>query len=217
MIFHFNTLAPWSPLIYVVLVLVFGAVVKPPIRFLAEQGTITLWDGRISRLFIAGYALGALLLLLAPTPLSLFERVSAVLFLGFMLQLSVLDATAGWLPIEYTSVTAASGLLVMWQRDEQHLWAMAGIGTLFAIVRFYCNYRAKREALGLGDVWLAVALAAWCGWSGTVQALLIGVVGFVLWHACSSSARKEGPLGPWLCAGAMLALINRVFNPVVVF
>ncbi|MFJ5434080.1 prepilin peptidase [Pectobacterium sp. CHL-2024] len=217
MIFHFNTLVPWSPLIYVVLVIVFSAMVKPPIRFLAEQGAITLWDGRISQLFIAGYALGALLLLLAPTPLSLFERVSAVLFLGFMLQLSVLDATAGWLPIEYTSVTAASGLLVMWQRDEQHLWAMAGIGTLFAIVRVYCNYRAKREALGQGDVWLAVALAAWCGWSETVQALLIGVVGFVLWHACSSSARKEGPLGPWLCAGAMLALINRVFNPVVVF
>ncbi|MFJ5483525.1 prepilin peptidase [Pectobacterium actinidiae] len=215
MIFHFNSLVPWSPLIYVALVLVFSAVVKPPIRFLAEQGALSLWDERVSRLFIAGYALGGVVILLAPAPM--FERVSLVLFLGFVLQLSVLDATAGWLPIEYTGVTAVSGLLVMWQHGEQHFWAMAGIGALFAIVRFYCNYRAKREALGLGDVWLAVALAAWCGWSGTLQALLTGVVGFVLWHVCSSDARKEGPLGPWLCAGAMLALINRVFNPVVVW
>lgn len=215
MIFHFNTLVPWSPLIYVVLVIVFSQVTKPPIRFLTEQGVLSLWDERVSRLFIAGYALGGVVILLAPAPM--FERVSLVLFLGFVLQLSVLDATAGWLPIEYTGVTAVSGLLVMWQRGEQHFWAMAGIGALFAIVRFYCNYRAKREALGLGDVWLAVALAAWCGWSGTLQALLTGVVGFVLWHVCSSDARKEGPLGPWLCAGAMLALINRVFNPVVVW
>ncbi|GKV90424.1 hypothetical protein PEC301619_24060 [Pectobacterium carotovorum subsp. carotovorum] len=215
MIFHFNTLVPWSPLIYVVLVIVLRLVVQPPIRFLAELGVLSLWDERVSRLFIAGYALGGVVLLLAPVPI--FERVSLVLFLGFVLQLSVLDATAGWLPIEYTGVTAVSGLLIMWQHGEQHFWAMAGIGALFAIVRFYCNYRTKREALGLGDVWLAVALASWCGWSGTLQALLIGVVGFVLWHACSPGVRKEGPLGPWLCAGAMLALINRVFNPVVVW
>lgn len=77
MIFHFNTLVPWSPLIYVVLVIIFRLVVQPPIRFLAELGVLSLWDERVSRLFIAGYALGGVVLLLAPVPI--FERVSLLI------------------------------------------------------------------------------------------------------------------------------------------
>ncbi|MCV9879278.1 prepilin peptidase [Brenneria izbisi] len=217
MIFQFNALAPWSLVFLLGLMVVFSQLARQPHQFLIEYGVSYLWDERSARLFVWFYALAGTLIVIAPAPL--FDRISIILFLGFMLQLSIIDAIAGWLPIEYTGSGTAAGLLAMLGHGDllRIFGAMAGIGFFFAVVRFYFNARAEREVLGLGDVWLSVAITAWCGWSGTLQALVLGVTGFVVWHASSRCQRKEGPLGPWLCAGAMLASINRVFNPVVVW
>ncbi|MBA0211947.1 prepilin peptidase [Pectobacterium punjabense] len=220
MIFQFNAFTPWSPFIFVGLFAVFSYLLNQSRQYLAERGEHLYWNEYIARFFVAVYALAGVLVFLSP--LSLFERLSMLLFLGFMLQLSVIDAMAGWLPIEYTGATSVAGIVVTLSRGDIRgfiyvLGTMAGIGILFAVARFYFNLKARREVLGLGDVWLSVAIATWCGWSDTLHALMMGVSGFVIWHACSRYKRKEGPLGPWLCAGAMLVLINRVFNPVVVW
>ncbi|UVO09275.1 A24 family peptidase [Pectobacterium polonicum] len=222
MIFQFNDFTPWSPFIFVGLFVVFSYLLNQPRQYLADRGERVSWNEYIARFFVAVYAVVGVLIFLSP--LSLFERMSLLLFLGFMLQLSVIDALSGWLPIEYTRAASLAGMVATLGRGDMDAFvvlgamaAMAGIGILFAVARFYFNLRAQRDVLGLGDVWLSVAIAAWCGWSDTLLALMMGVMGFVIWHACSRCQRKEGPLGPWLCAGTLLVLINRVFNPVVVW
>ena len=62
---------------------------------------------------------------------------------------------------------------------------------------------------------LAGAIAAWLGGASGLYALLTGVMFFVLWQLTVRRIREGGPMGPWLCAGAMSVTLLKLYQPLI--
>ncbi len=71
------------------------------------------------------------------------------------------------------------------------------------------GYTARREAMGSGDAWIALAIGALCGWQGVIFALVVGSVLGILWALVARIGRGQPmPFGPTLILGAALWLFN---------
>ncbi len=69
------------------------------------------------------------------------------------------------------------------------------------------GYALRREAMGSGDAWLALAIGALCGWQGVVFALVAGSLLGILWALIARIGRGQPmPFGPTLIAGAFIWL-----------
>ncbi len=69
------------------------------------------------------------------------------------------------------------------------------------------GYALRREAMGSGDAWLALAIGALCGWQGVVFALVAGSLLGILWALIARVGRGQPmPFGPTLIAGAFIWL-----------
>lgn len=67
--------------------------------------------------------------------------------------------------------------------------------------------RTRREAMGSGDAWIALAIGAACGWQGVVFALVAGSFIGLLWAAIARVRRGQPmPFGPAFILGAFLWL-----------
>lgn len=65
----------------------------------------------------------------------------------------------------------------------------------------------RKEALGSGDAWIALAIGVLCGWSGCCFALVAGSVLGLLWALVARIGRGQPmPFGPVLIVGAWLYL-----------
>jgi len=96
------------------------------------------------------------------------------------------------------------------------LGAAVGAGIIFAI---NCLGRLlyKKDALGMGDLKLMVVCGIVCGTSGTVIAMLIGILAAGIWFAAAIALKKVRseeymPLGPFLIFGTLFTLC---FRPMV--
>ncbi len=70
-----------------------------------------------------------------------------------------------------------------------------------------CGYEARREAMGSGDAWLALAIGALCGWQGVLFALVAGSVLGIVWALMARIGRGQPmPFGPTLILGAFIWL-----------
>lgn len=66
---------------------------------------------------------------------------------------------------------------------------------------------ARKEAMGSGDAWIALAIGALCGWHGVLFALVAGSVFGILWAIIAKIGRgKPMPFGPAFIAGAFVWL-----------
>ncbi|EPU9415843.1 prepilin peptidase, partial [Escherichia coli] len=71
-----------------------------------------------------------------------------------------------------------------------------------------------RLNIGTGDLWLIAGITAWSGLYNAIWCVLLGTGGFVLWHSTwCIKGHKEGPLGPWLCFGHVLLLLDNLYQP----
>ncbi len=69
------------------------------------------------------------------------------------------------------------------------------------------GYSMRREAMGSGDAWLALAIGALCGWQGVIFALVAGSVLGILWALIARIGRGQPmPFGPTLILGAFIWL-----------
>lgn len=69
------------------------------------------------------------------------------------------------------------------------------------------NMDTRREALGSGDAWIALAIGTLCGWMGTCFALVAGSVLGLVWALVAGLGRgKAMPFGPVFIIGAWLYL-----------
>lgn len=94
------------------------------------------------------------------------------------------------------------------------LSSLAGMGLgfgLFWIIRFIGGIVFKREAMGLGDVFLMGAVGAMTGWRGVVTTLMISsisgsIVGLGLIGLNKAKIGKfiEIPFGPYICFGCFV-------------
>lgn len=144
-----------------------------------------------------------------------FELMTSVLFVLFIFRMSLIDALTGWLPRDFTWPFTAAGLCVAWANQclLPHAFTSLILLSLGWLIRMLGERVARREVLGLGDVWLAAGLGAWFGSPLTLFSLMGGLVGFILWHAGSRDASRGGPLGPWLGYGALFCMALNVSDP----
>jgi leader peptidase (prepilin peptidase)/N-methyltransferase len=104
-------------------------------------------------------------------------------------------ATTAWAPHLRAALAALLGYFVggLW------IWAFRILGTL----------GFGREAMGLGDVHILAAVGAVCGW--VVPSITFFMAAFLAlaWAMTVFVTRKqrELPYGPWLAAGALVAVL----------
>ncbi len=69
------------------------------------------------------------------------------------------------------------------------------------------GYSLRREAMGSGDAWIALAIGALCGWQGVIFSLVAGSVLGILWALIARIGRGQPmPFGPTLILGAYIWL-----------
>ncbi len=69
------------------------------------------------------------------------------------------------------------------------------------------GYSLRREAMGSGDAWLALAIGALCGWQAVLFALVAGSVLGIAWAVVARIGRGQPmPFGPSFIAGAFIWL-----------
>jgi leader peptidase (prepilin peptidase)/N-methyltransferase len=147
-------------------------------------------------------------------------ELPAYLYLGAVsLALALIDLDVQRLPytIVQPSYVVGAGLLALpavvnpdWSSAGRALLAMA---VLFAVFFVISRYRGG-TGMGFGDVQLAGVLGlylGWLGWSSVIVGafsgfLLGGVVGVVLMLTRRASRRTLVPYGPFMLAGALLAV-----------
>jgi leader peptidase (prepilin peptidase) / N-methyltransferase len=137
-----------------------------------------------------------------------------LLFVSALVVVSQVDLETKIIPDVVILPAAAVGLPLMivlgstpwWQ------WPLAGLaaaGSLFLISEVY--YRLRHvEGMGFGDVKLALCMGVYLG-SSVVPALFLGflsgaIVGLVLVATRRGGAKTAIPFGPFLAAGAIVAL-----------
>ncbi|MDO4750902.1 MAG: prepilin peptidase [Akkermansia sp.] len=71
-----------------------------------------------------------------------------------------------------------------------------------------CNgLNTRKEAMGSGDAWIAMAIGITCGWEGSCFALVAGTILGLVWAIIARVRKGEPmPFGPALIAGAWLYL-----------
>ncbi len=138
----------------------------------------------------------------------------SVLILSFILQMAVTDALTGLLPGTFTRRFLIAGMLsqittdIWWFRTTE--FATAAI-VLFCLHKLVNRHRLN---IGTGDLWLIAGITAWSGLYNAIWCVLLGTGGFVLWHSTwCIKGHKEGPLGPWLCFGHVLLLLDNLYQP----
>ncbi|MDR3430727.1 MAG: A24 family peptidase [Rouxiella aceris] len=148
-----------------------------------------------------------------------FELMTSIFFVLFIFRMSLIDALTGWLPREFTWPFTAAGLCVAWAEQGllPHAFTSLILLVLGWLIRQLGERCARREVLGLGDVWLTAGLGAWFGLPLTLFSLMGGLVGFVLWYAGSREASRGGPLGPWLGYSALLCMAFNVSEPLLMW
>ncbi|WP_042819346.1 prepilin peptidase [Yersinia wautersii] len=165
------------------------------------------------------HAVAMTVIAVAPFEGRVFSNMTSMLFVPFVYRLSLIDRLSGWLPQEFTWSFLAAGLLVAAGNDELLSHSMTAIALLLfcGSVRIVSGYYAQSEVLGLGDVWFATAIGAWLAWPLALLVLCVGLCGFILWHLMSGDVKTGGPLGPWLGHAALLAMIVKVYDPLLMW
>jgi prepilin signal peptidase PulO-like enzyme (type II secretory pathway) len=113
----------------------------------------------------------------------------------------------------------AAGLLVSLFRQPWWAGIAAGLvaGGLFLLLAIVGSAIFKAEALGFGDVKLALFMGLLLGPLPTIQALFYGVVlagvvsvGLIVWHR---TMKQTIAYGPYLAAGALIVLFQNPALP----
>lgn len=198
-------------------------VLAPVRRFLAGQGCSV--NARMRSAEATGiWAMAVAAMLFCLAPVSPAERIHALLMSGFLLQLGVCDAASGWLPRWMTVTFLVAGLLAsgITAPSVSSLLirtAVTGMMTLMLLYptpsglhtgKLWC----QGAVLGTGDQWMITGMVAWLGFTGMMTALITALAGFMAWHLTAGTGmRAGGPLGPWLGAGCVLILIQRLYQP----
>jgi len=145
----------------------------------------------------------------------LFECAVGLLFTLYIFRLNLIDSLAGWLPREWTWALLAAGLSVAAAKGLFLINAGAAVGFLIAgfSIRILGGYLARREVLGLGDIWLMAGLGAWFGFSLALSSLLLALTGFILWYSSHHQRSLGGPLGPWLGYSALFSMAVTISDP----
>jgi leader peptidase (prepilin peptidase)/N-methyltransferase len=137
----------------------------------------------------------------------------------FLVVLSFIDLDTMLLPRRLVYAAGTCGIAGLaaaaFLDDEPQRLAWAAIGAAGVLATFFVIYVAARGGFGFGDVRLGAVLGWYLGWQGLAFApvgiflgfLLGSVVGVVLMLVGRTGRRTAVPFGPFLAAGAFLAIV----------
>ncbi|MFT4252054.1 MAG: A24 family peptidase [Caulobacter sp.] len=175
----------------------------PLAAYVARRGVCAGCGGAISRLHPVGEALGALVVVSALS-VSSWPDAGVFILLGFvLLAAGLVDAAVLKLPDGLTIAVAGLAGLLAWRDDRlvEGLVSAAFVGGALLGLRWLMTRRLGRQALGLGDVKLAMALAVWLGGLTSWALVLAGLAGMAF-DAVRRPAERRLAFGPCLAAGA---------------
>ena len=100
---------------------------------------------------------------------------------------------------------------INWQSLYGSFQGLAFGGAMIWSIRIIGTYALQKEAMGFGDVTLMAMIGATLGWQATlvafVCAMLVVIPGLLVLAIVSLfTGNQELPFGPYLCAGAALAI-----------
>lgn len=125
-----------------------------------------------------------------------------------------LEIQGGSLPGTFTRRFLIAGILSQITTD---IWWLRATEIVSAAIVLFCLHKLvnrHRLNIGTGDLWLIAGITAWSGLYNAIWSVLLGAGGFVLWHSTwCIKGHKEGPLGPWLCLGHVLLLLDNLYQP----
>ena len=140
--------------------------------------------------------------------------VPHLVFVTTLVVVSEIDVEWQIIPDVIILPAAALGLALMIVLEPHHWleWLVSGLGAalvLFVIGEVYRRLRGM-EGMGMGDVKLALCMGAYLG-AAVIPALFIGfvmgaVAGVLLMAVTGKSGKTAIPFGPFLAAGAVVAL-----------
>jgi leader peptidase (prepilin peptidase) / N-methyltransferase len=140
--------------------------------------------------------------------------VPHLVFVTTLVMVGEIDAEWQIIPDAIILPAAAMGLALMIALEPHHWleWLVSGLGAalfLFVIAEVYRRMRGI-EGMGMGDVKLALCMGVYLG-TAVIPALFIGFVlgaaaGVLLMAVAGRSGKTAIPFGPFLAAGAVVAL-----------
>jgi len=187
----------------------------PLVSWLLLRGRCRDCGAAISRRYPVGEALTAVLFaaLAAYDGLSLL-LIPHLLFVSVMLLVSQVDLEKRIIPDVVILSAAAIGVpLMIWLGPGPWWeWPLAGVGAAgFLLLISEAYYRLRHvEGMGFGDVKMALCMGVYLGVT-VVPALFLGflsgaVIGVALIFLRKGDAKTAVPFGPFLAAGAIVAL-----------
>jgi leader peptidase (prepilin peptidase) / N-methyltransferase len=197
-----------------------GVVARVPAgqpAFVGGFGPREQWQARraVPILLATAVIFGLLAARFGPVP-----ELPAYLYLaGVGVALAVIDLEHRRLPNSLTLPSYAVGIgllgiaaLVRWEGDAA-LRALGGMAALFAF--YYLLALVNPGGMGYGDVKLAGVLGLYLGWLGWAQVLLgtflaflvSALTGLGLIAAGRATLKSALPFGPFMLAGALLAVL----------
>jgi leader peptidase (prepilin peptidase)/N-methyltransferase len=162
----------------------------------------------------------AVLLAVTAWQLGASGTLLAYLALGaFLVPLSIVDLATKTLPRRAVWAAGAVGVALLTTvavasgEPERILWGAIGAAGAFLFLTVL--HIVARGGFGFGDVRLGAVLGWYLGWLGLslvpasmfVAFVLSAIVGVVLMIAGRAGRRTEVPFGPFLAAGALLAVL----------
>jgi len=141
--------------------------------------------------------------------------VAVMIFIGFLIPLTIIDLQYQLLPDHLTLPLLWIGLLINTQAVftplSSAVWGvMLGYSCLWLIYWMFKLITGK-EGLGYGDFKLLAALGAWLGWMSLlivlVLASLVGALVGIILLIKGHPRDKPIPFGPFLCAAGFIVLL----------
>ncbi len=149
--------------------------------------------------------------------LIIFEWVGAIVLLGGLMCLAVIDWRSFRLPNRLTKPLIALGLIYQFILSLDFypylLGAVLGYAVFWTIERAYRLIR-KRDGLGRGDAKLLALGGAWCGATALPFIILIAsssALAYVLTQPADERRDLKIPFGPFLAAGIAVTFIALKF------
>lgn len=140
----------------------------------------------------------------------------AVIFCGFLLICSLIDAKHRIIPDALSLPMIALSPLVVWLHPEldwhSSIWGvLLGGGSVYAIAWVYYLIR-REEGIGMGDAKLLAAIGGWLGYQAIFPTFFYGsILGSIYGLGAMIGTRRlslksQLPFGPFLAIGAVLYL-----------
>lgn len=139
--------------------------------------------------------------------------------------LAIIDVRSHRLPNRLVALAGASGLVLLAGAAVTGGGIDALLRSLLAALALFAAYLALRMlsagGVGGGDIKLAAVIGLYLGWLGWGSVLVGTLAGFVLGGLCAAAMllirrakrRTAIPFGPWMIAGAWVAITLTVSSP----